>query len=85
MPVSEKKLIANRRNAQKSTGPKTPYGKLRSSRNAVKHGLYSNFNIYQVLLLLTQTFGDEFLLSLIPHLDSHIADPKILNRLRDLK
>jgi len=30
---------ANRANAKRSTGPKTPAGKLRSSRNALKHGL----------------------------------------------
>jgi hypothetical protein len=37
--TSESKLEANRRNAQKSTGPKTEAGKLRSSQNALKHGL----------------------------------------------
>ncbi len=39
MPVTEKQLIANRQNAQKSTGPRTETGKRRSSQNAVKHGL----------------------------------------------
>ena len=39
MPLSEKQLIANRANAQKSTGPRTPAGKRQSSRNATRHGL----------------------------------------------
>ena len=39
MAVSEAKLEANRRNAQKSTGPRTEAGKKRSSLNAVTHGL----------------------------------------------
>ena len=37
-PISDKRLAANRENAKKSTGPRTPAGKERSSRNAVKHG-----------------------------------------------
>lgn len=41
MTISQKQLIANRANAQKSTGPRTVPGKQISSRNAVKHGLYS--------------------------------------------
>ena len=39
--VSEKKIAANRANAQKSRGPTTPEGKVRSSRNACKHHLYA--------------------------------------------
>ena len=39
-PVSEKKLRANRRNARKSTGPKTAEGKAKSSQNAVSHGIF---------------------------------------------
>jgi hypothetical protein len=31
----------NRKNALKSTGPKTPCGKAVSSRNAVKHGIFT--------------------------------------------
>jgi hypothetical protein len=34
-------LAANRRNAQKCTGPRTPEGKARSSLNNLKHGRYA--------------------------------------------
>ena len=39
MKISVEKLVANRANAQKSTGPQTRAGKLRSASNALKHGL----------------------------------------------
>jgi len=41
-PVSSRKLEANRRNAQKSTGPHTDAGKAKSSANAYKHGFFSS-------------------------------------------
>ncbi len=39
MIVSEARIEANRRNAQRSTGPKTVEGKERSRLNSLKHGL----------------------------------------------
>ena len=40
--ATEKQLIANRKNAQKPTGPRTAAGKAASSQNALKHGLSSH-------------------------------------------
>lgn len=37
--ASPRQIEANRRNAQRSTGPKTVGGKAKSSRNALRHGL----------------------------------------------
>ena len=45
--ASDRTIAANRRNATASTGPRTPHGKARASRNARKHGL-------TVPLVLTQ-------------------------------
>ena len=39
MPTSEARILANQKNAQLSSGPKTLEGKERSRRNALKHGL----------------------------------------------
>jgi hypothetical protein len=61
--TTEKQAEANRRNARKSTGPKTPEGKALVSRNALKHGLLSR----QVVLPdeNEEAFGE---------LDEHLRD-----------
>ena len=41
MPISTEQLNANRANAKKSTGPRSPDGKQASSRNSTTHGLHS--------------------------------------------
>lgn len=38
---SKKKIEANRRNAEKSTGPRTEEGKVTASKNATKHGIFA--------------------------------------------
>ncbi|PSC06542.1 hypothetical protein SLNSH_01640 [Alsobacter soli] len=48
---SAARLAANRANAQKSTGPKTPKGKVASSRNALRHGL-------SITVLEDPSYGD---------------------------
>jgi hypothetical protein len=44
---SERRIEANRRNAQNSTGPRTPVGKARVALNGMKHGLLSREALVQ--------------------------------------
>jgi hypothetical protein len=45
--ATEAQVEANRANAQKSTGPRTPEGKAAIARNAVKHGLRARAAVLQ--------------------------------------
>lgn len=42
--TSERKAAANRRNAKKSTGPKSRVGRLRASQNSLRHGLAAGWS-----------------------------------------
>jgi hypothetical protein len=47
--ATERQIEANRKNAQRSTGPKTPEGKAISRANAVKHGLAADILVSESL------------------------------------
>ena len=51
--TSLRQIESNRRNAQRSTGPKTQSGKQRSSQNAVRHGLTAETVIGPLEIQLT--------------------------------
>ena len=57
--ISERKQLANRENAKKSTGPRTARGKSFSRRNAIKHGLCAS-DLFPLLGLPTES-EQEFL------------------------
>src|SRR5215217_7372323 len=61
---SQDRIAANRANAQKSTGPKTPEGRAASKMNAVKHGILSREVLasgedHQELTALQEWFHEE--------------------------
>ncbi len=65
--ATQAQILANRRNAAKSTGPKTPEGKAAVAENATKHGLFSR---YDVVISENQVdfdgFRDDMLAELAP-------------------
>ncbi len=65
MPASEARLAANRKNALKSTGPRTAAGKERSRANALKHGLCSTVVVAEDIELV-QARSSEWYYALKP-------------------
>lgn len=65
--TSEAKLEANRQNAKKSTGPKTPKGKAVVAKNAMKHGLLSSVTLIAGECEQTfREFGQQLYLAMAP-------------------
>jgi hypothetical protein len=68
-------VAANRRNARKSTGPKSPAGKTRAARNARRHGLAISIWSDPQLSAATEALARE--------LAGPAADPELQSRARD--
>ena len=63
--LTKKQIQANRERAKKSTGPRTPEGKARSARNALKHGMYAEALLIfgeneRLLAEITQQYFEDF-------------------------
>jgi hypothetical protein len=71
MKLTKAKIAANRRNAKKSSGPKTAQGKSNSSRNALRHGLSSGI----LTVLPTESQSDLEHLSASIHQEHKPASP----------
>jgi hypothetical protein len=63
--VSERRIEANRRNAQLSTGPRTAAGRARSSINALRHGITGQVSI---MTIEDRAAHDKFVQELIDRL-----------------
>jgi hypothetical protein len=86
--ASQRQISANRRNAQKSTGPKTALGKKRSSKNAYIHGLslpactVGSQQLEELVRLFAADASDGTILGLAESAADALAD---LERVRNVK
>jgi hypothetical protein len=77
MVATAAQIAANRANARRSTGPRTPEGKAVSSRNALTHGAYAADDT--ILATAADTYLDDFRAHFQPanpfeeHLVAHLA------------
>ncbi len=74
---TEAQILANRHNAQKSTGPHTRQGKAAISQNAVKHGLLARQNVISTENQADfDLYRDRILTELVPEspMESMLAD-----------
>jgi hypothetical protein len=85
---SEKQVAANRRNAQKSVGPKSPSGKHRSSKNAYRHGLSVPMSVRSEAQLkdLAQQFAGDASNAVVLELAERAAEAQLeLERIRKVQ
>src|SRR5438094_9229461 len=78
--TSSRKVEANRRNALKSTGPRTTNGKRRVARNAIRHGFFSKWllvmftNVSIEVIVFTLTLLSILVLNQQPLVEKPIPD-----------
>jgi hypothetical protein len=74
MVATAAQIAANRANARRSTGPRTPEGKAISSRNALSHGAYADDDT--ILVTAADTYLDDFRAHFQPVgvLEEHLVD-----------
>ena len=88
--TSDRKINANRANAQASTGPKTRQGRIRSARNAFRHGLsvsvQANQPLSEEVQVLAREIAGPVATARIQFLAHRVADAQIdLRRVRHLR
>jgi hypothetical protein len=75
--ASERQIAANRRNAQKSTGPRSAAGKKRASANAYRHGLAAGVGHSGKFAARIETMALEIIGTATRWVDAAV-DPQIL-------
>ena len=84
MKISASKLIANRANAAKSTGPRSTEGKRISSENAQRHGLASSsgvsldLGVPAIVALVEEAMGLGFSVSEAEELVTRLAAARVV-------
>jgi hypothetical protein len=72
MKISDKQKAANKRNAKRSTGPRTRDGKERSSMNALKHGICQTSPLVNSTNLEELKLHDKIYLGLLERWDPQV-------------
>jgi hypothetical protein len=89
--TSPQQLASNRANARKSTGPRSREGKVRSARNALKHGLAAPVTLdsntaMQIANLAHSLVGDQVRDSLLWNYAQQVAEAELdLVRIRQAR